>query len=71
MALRSPEPPRGGAGQNNAGSNQAGKPAATVPALGSLAGQDDDEVPPPRPVRLTSQMRAVVLPTATATATAT
>jgi Fe-S-cluster-containing hydrogenase component 2 len=70
MALRSPEPPRGGAGQNNAGSNQAVKPAATVPALGSLAGQDDDEVPPPRPVRLTSQMRAVVLPTAATAATA-
>ena len=74
MALRSPEPPRGGAGQKDAGNNRpAAQPAPAakaVPALGSLAGQDDEEVPPPRPVRLTSQMKAVTLP-ATAAAAAT
>jgi Fe-S-cluster-containing hydrogenase component 2 len=73
MALRTPEPPKGGSGNTDASKNRnspgqnptAGAKAA--PALGSLAGDDDDEddaPKPPRPIRVTSQMKAVSIPPA-------
>lgn len=67
MALRTPEPPKGGSGNTDARQNQPAPGAKGAPALGSLAGDDDDEdeaPKPPRPIRVTSQMKAVSIPPA-------
>ena len=70
MPARSPEPPKGGPGQNDPKKNPSSAagpgspPAARGPALVGLASDDDeDDAPkPPRPVRMTSQMKAVTIP---------
>jgi Fe-S-cluster-containing hydrogenase component 2 len=69
MALRTPEPPKGGPGNIDASKNRNSPGPAPgakgAPALGSLAGDDDDEddaPKPPRPIRMTSQMKAVSVP---------